>query len=205
MDRIRRLPLPALLPIVFVVVGGLYFALGLLTDPRHLNVVVRLIGALVYAIGITVFFGITIARRRRKAGGADEVAAMLRTTRTGTVPDGVDTVRWTAELERYRVRYRRNRWSLPILVGLFVALTVWLALTLDPVWWLFLAVFVGLFGYALWETRRALRNLDRALDELRRRPMSLGPSGAGPTVPGTTPGASWTLPDAPADDPSGGR
>lgn len=205
MDRFRRLPLPALLPIVFVVVGGLYFALGLLTDPRHLNVGARLLGALFYAVGMTVVLGITLARRRRKAGGAGAVTAMQRTTRTGVVPADVDTVRWTSELERYRVRYRRNRWAVPILVGLFIVLTICLALTIGPVWWLFLVLFVGLGAYSLWETRRALRNLDRALDELQRRPMSLGPSGASPTVPGVTPGASWTLPDATTDDRRGTR
>jgi hypothetical protein len=194
LDRIRRLPLPALLPIVFVVVGGLYFLLGLFSNPSGPHVVARLLGALFYAFVMTAFFGIAIAIRRRRAGGADAVNAMRHTIRTGALPADADTAAWTPELERYRVRYRRNRWSVPVMFVVFAALSVYLAATASPFWWLLLVLFLVLCGYAMWDTRRALRNLDTAITELQRRPVGAG-SGAGTTRPAPTVGASWTLPD----------
>ncbi|WP_144715266.1 hypothetical protein [Curtobacterium pusillum] len=195
MDRIRRLPLPALLPIVFVVVGALYFLLGLFSNPSGMHVVARLIGALFYAVAMTAFFGIAIAIRRRRAGGADAVNAMRHTIRTGELPADADTAAWTSELERYRVRYRRNRWSVPVMFVLFAALSVYLAASVSPFWWLFLLFFVGSCAYAMWDTRRALRNLDTAIAELQRRPVGTG-AATGAAVPAPTVGASWTLPES---------
>ena len=202
MDRIRRLPLPALLPIMFVVVGGLYFLIGLAGDSSHENVLARLIGALFYATGMTVVFGILIAVRRRKAGGAEAVTAMQRTIRTGAVPADADTATWIPELERYRIRYRRNRWAVPVMFVVFAAVCVSLALSVSPVWWLFLVLFAGLCVYSVWETRRALRNLDASLEELRRRPITSAPAGSAPGTPQPTAGAAWTLPgdEAPRPD-----
>ncbi|MBT2501764.1 hypothetical protein [Curtobacterium sp. ISL-83] len=197
MDRLRRLPLPALLPIVFVVVGGLYFLLGLLGNPSRIDVLARLLGSLFYALVMTVFFGVMIAIRRRKAGGADAVTAMQRTIRTGDVPAAVDTPTWLRELERYQVRYRRNRWALPVMFGIFAVLCVLLAFSLSPIWWLFLVLFAALGAYAVWETRRALRNLASALTELGHRPVALSDGSVARTSQ-PTPGASWTLPP-PAD------
>jgi hypothetical protein len=202
MDRIRRLPLPALLPILFVVVGGLYFLFGLAGNPSREHVVARLIGALFYATGMTVVFGILIAVRRRKAGGADAVTAMQRTIRTGAVPADADTTTWIPELERYRVRYRRNRWAVPIMFVVFAALCVTLALSASPVWWLFLVLFAALCAYSVWETRRALRNLDASLDELRRRPITSAPAGSALGTPQPTAGAVWTLPSDGAPRPN---
>ncbi|WP_267424046.1 MULTISPECIES: hypothetical protein [unclassified Curtobacterium] len=201
MDRIRRLPLPALLPIMFVVVGGLYFLIGLAGDSSHEHVLARLIGALFYATGMTVVFGILIAVRRRKAGGADAVTAMQRTIRTGAVPADADTATWIPELERYRVRYRRNRWVVPVVFVLFAVTCVTLAISAGPVWWLFLVLFAGLCVYSVWETRRALRNLDASLEELRRRPMTSAPVGSTPGTPQPTAGAVWTLPGDEAPRP----
>jgi hypothetical protein len=201
MDRIRRLPLPALLPILFVVVGGLYFLIGLLTSPEE-PMPGRLVGTLVYAIIFSVGFGILIAVRRRKAGGADAVTAMQRTIRTGEVPADADTTSWIPELERYRVRYRRNRWAVPIMFVVFAALCVTLALSASPVWWLFLVLFAALCAYSVWETRRALRNLDASLDELRRRPITSAPAGSALGTPQPTAGAVWTLPSDGAPRPN---
>ncbi|MBF4591084.1 hypothetical protein [Curtobacterium sp. VKM Ac-1395] len=201
MDRIRRLPLPALLPIMFVVVGGLYFLIGLLTSPEE-TMPGRLVGTLVYAVIFSAGFSILIAVRRRKAGGAEAVTAMQRTIRTGKVPADADSATWIPELERYRVRYRRNRWVVPVMFVLFAALCVSLALSAGPVWWLFLVLFAGLCVYSGWETRRALRNLDASLEELRRRPITSAPAGSAPGTPQPTAGAAWTLPgdEAPRPD-----
>lgn len=191
MDRFNRLPLPVLLPIMFVLVGSVYFGVGFLGDPSRVNVGARLVGALFYAATMTVVFGIVIGVRRRRAGGADAVTDMQKTMRTGVVPDDVDTGRWTAELERYRRQWRRNRWLAPVVFGLFSALSVVMAVSVGPVWLLFLVFFLGFLGFTLWQTRRGLRNTERALTELaRRRPSAGAPAAA-------TPGATWTLPADP--------
>lgn len=191
MDRFNRLPLPVLLPIMFVLVGSVYFGVGFLGDPSRVNVGARLVGALFYAVTMTVVFGIVIGVRRRRAGGADAVTDMQKTMRTGVVPDDVDTGRWTAELERYRRQWRRNRWLAPVVFGLFSALSVVMAVSVVPVWLLFLVFFLGFLGFTLWQTRRGLRNTERALTELaRRRPSAGAPAAA-------TPGATWTLPADP--------
>lgn len=194
MDRIRRLPLPALLPVLFVIVGGLYFLVGLAANPSREGIIARLIASLFYATGMTVVFGVVIAVRRRKAGGADAVAAMLRTIRAGAVPADADPATWVPELERYQVRYRRNRWSVPVMVAVFAALAVYLGVAVSPVWWLLLVLFLALGAYSMWETRRALRNLATALGELRRR-RDAGPTW---TMPRADADATWSLPDAAA-------
>ena len=107
------------------------------------------------------------------------------------VPDDVNTGRWTSELERYRRQWRRNRWLAPVVFGLFSVLSVVMAVSVGPVWLLFLVFFLGFLGFTLWQTRRGLRNTERALAELGRRRPSPG------TPAAATPGATWTLPSDP--------
>lgn len=167
MDRFRRLPLPALLPILFVLVGGLYFAIGLVSNPDGGGLAARAIGSLFSAVLMTVFFGFLIAYRRRRAGGTEGAAAIQRAVRSGDLPDDVDHVVWTRELESTRKRYRNNRVIVPIMVVIFAAFSVWAALTVSPFWWAILVLFVGMCAYSVWETRRALRNIDHLLTTLR--------------------------------------
>jgi len=167
MDRFRRMPLPALLPILFVLVGGLYLGIGVATDPTPEHLLGRVVGALFYAVLMTVFFGILIAYRRRRAGGTDQAAAIQRAVRSGQLPGEVDHVVWTRELESTRKRYRNNRVIVPIMAVVFAAFSVWAAVTVSPFWWLLLVVFLGMCAYSVWETRRALRNIEHLLTALR--------------------------------------
>ncbi|MFJ4075055.1 hypothetical protein [Curtobacterium sp. NPDC089991] len=167
MDRFRRLPLPALLPFLFVLVGGLYFAIGLVPNPDGAGLAARAIGSLFSAVLMRVFFGFLIAYRRRRAGGTEGAAAIQRAVRSGDLPDDVDHVVWTRELESTRKRYRNNRVIVPIMVVVFAAFSVWAALTVSPFWWAILVLFVGMCAYSVWETRRALRNIDHLLTTLR--------------------------------------
>jgi hypothetical protein len=166
-DRFRRLPLPALLPLLFVVLWSVWFAMGLLTGPGDFAPVERAIGAIAYATIATAGFGIMIAIRRRQAGGTEGAAAIQRAVRTGELPHDVDHVVWTRELESTRKRYRNNRVIVPIMVVVFAAFSVWAALTVSPFWWAILLLFVGVCAYSVWETRRALRNIDHLLTTLR--------------------------------------
>lgn len=167
MDRFRRLPLPALLPIVFVLVGGLYFVIGFASNPDGGELAARAIASLFYAVLMTIFFGFLIAYRRRRAGGTETAAAIQRAVRNGELPDDVDHVVWTRELESTRKRYRNNRVIVPIMVVVFAAFSVWAALTVSPSWWAILVLFVGMCAYSVWETRRALRNIEQLLTTLR--------------------------------------
>ncbi|WP_439692320.1 hypothetical protein ACRQ4B_15690 [Curtobacterium sp. SP.BCo] len=180
MDRFRKMPLPALLPIVFILVGGLYFGLGVVSDPTPGQLAGRAIAALVYAILMTVFFGFLIAYRRRRAGGTEQAAAIQRAVRSGDVPAGVDHVVWSRELESTRKRYRNNRVIVPVMAVLFGAFAVWAALAVSPFWWLILAVFLAMCAYSVWETRRALRNIEHLLGGLRGTwtVPSTGPAGS---------------------------
>lgn len=108
-----------------------------------------------------------MAIRRRQAGGTEGAAAIQRAVRTGELPGDVDHVVWTRELESTRKRYRNNRVIVPIMVVVFAAFSVWAALTVSPFWWAILVLFVGLCAYSVWETRRALRNIDHLLTTLR--------------------------------------
>lgn len=166
MDRFRRLPLPALLPIVFVLVGGLYFVIGFASNPDGGELAARAIASLFYAVLMTIFFGFLIAYRRRRAGGTETAAAIQRAVRNGELPDDVDHVVWTRELESTRKRYRNNRVIVPIMVVVFAAFSVWAALTVSPSWWAILVLFMGMCAYSAWETRRALRNIDHLLTTL---------------------------------------
>ncbi|MCA5922073.1 hypothetical protein [Curtobacterium oceanosedimentum] len=167
MDRFRSLPLPALLPILFVLVGGLYFAIGLVSDQDTDSLVARAVGSFFYALVMTTFFGFLIAHRRRRAGGTETAAAIQRAVRSGELPEHVDHVVWTRELESTRKRYRNNRVVVPVMVVLFAAFSVWAAATVSPFWWLILVLFVGACAYSVWETRRALRNIEHLLTALR--------------------------------------
>ncbi|ROP65368.1 hypothetical protein [Curtobacterium sp. PhB115] len=167
MDRFRTMPLPALLPIVFVLVGGLYFAIGLASNPDGRDLAARAIASLFYAVLMTAFFGFLIAYRRRRAGGTETAAAIQRAVRTGELPGDVDHVVWTRELESTRKRYRNNRVIVPIMGVVFVAFSIWAALTVSASWWAILALFVGMCAYSVWETRRALRNIEHLLTTLR--------------------------------------
>lgn len=167
MDRFRRLPLPALLPIVFVLVGGLYFVIGFASNPDGGELAARAIASLFYAVLMTIFFGFLIAYRRRRAGGTEAAAAIQRAVRNGELPDDADHVVWTRELESTRKRYRNNRVIVPIMVVVFAAFSVWAALTVSPFWWAVLVLFMGMCAYSAWETRRALRNIDHLLTTLR--------------------------------------
>jgi membrane protein implicated in regulation of membrane protease activity len=187
----QRLPMWALVPILFVFSAALFFGIGFLTGD-HESMVAHVVGAVFYAVGFTAIFAIRTGVRRRRAGGAGEPARISRAVRTGTLPDDVDPTRWRAELERQQTLFRRNRWTMPILFVVFAAICVWSSVTEGPAWLAFLVIFAALAVVSLLETRRALRNIPKLLDELGRRP---DPRALSSAAPQPTPGAIWPAPD----------
>lgn len=188
---LQRLPMWALVPIMFVLVGAMYYGLSYLTRLDHTQGE-RLFGAGVYAVVFTLAFSIRIAVQRRRAGGAGEPARISAAVRTGTLPDEVDPAHWRAELERQRTLFRRNRWSMPIIMVVFAVVCGWLAFQEQPLWLVLLLILVVLAVVSLFQTRRALRNIPTLLEALSHRP---DPRALSDGAPQPTPGAHWPTPD----------
>lgn len=173
MSAFRTLPLWALVPVLFVLTGGAFFALQLLLSPEG-SVLGWGIGSLFYAAAMSASFGLLIARARRRAGGSEELERMRRAYRTGDVPLDADLPTWSAEAERQERLLRRNRWSGPLVFGLFTLLGIWLALTESPFWWAFVAFFIGLGVVGAATTPRGLRKIEGMREQLRRRGQTQG-------------------------------
>ncbi|MCC8909134.1 hypothetical protein [Curtobacterium sp. GD1] len=169
MDRIRKLPLPALLALLFVLFGAFWFGIGFVVDAHGFDPVERAVGSLVYAAVATVGLGALVVLRQRRGGGDDVVRGIHRAVRTGELPSQVDRATWLRALESARWRYRNNRVVVPVSAAVSIALGVWAVVALGPTGWVFLAVCLALTAYAAWETRRALRNIERLLEQLRGR------------------------------------
>lgn len=119
-NPIQRLPLPAF----FIVVVLLWVTLQTVFSTERvdaISVTVHVIGGIVFASIITV----TVGLRRRRLGGAGAAVDFMHAVRTGSVPDGVDTSEWPAELDRTATTTRRQRWFVRIGGLLPFGLGVW--------------------------------------------------------------------------------
>jgi len=169
MARFRTLPLPALLVVLFVVTGALWFGIGVIVMPGDQPVLVRLIGTIFYAGVMTAVFGFMIARARRLAGGVTDLAEMRAAFKAGSIPPGVEPGRWVPTFEKWERQYRLNRWFGPVTFVAFAALTAWLALSEGPVWWLFTVFFVAAMIWSAVDSWRGSAKVTVMLAELRRR------------------------------------
>lgn len=168
MSAFRTLPLWALVAVLFVLTGGLFFVLQLLLSPEG-SVLGWGIASLFYAAGMSAVFGFVIARARHRAGGPEQLERMRRAYQTGDIPPDADLSTWSADAERQERLLRRNRWFGPLVFGLFTLLGIWLALTDSPFWWAMVALFVGFGVVGVATTPRSLRKVARVQEELRRR------------------------------------
>ncbi len=171
----RTMPMWALVPILFVVVGGAWLLIGLVTMPRDQPIAIRLIGTVWYGGVMAAVFGVWIARARRRAGGAAELHTVQQGLRRGEVPEGVDVSAWSATADVQRRQLRRNLWLGPLVFGLMIVLALWLALSQSPVWWFGVVFFVGFLTWSVVSTPRLLRSTERVREELRRRSGAEGP------------------------------
>jgi hypothetical protein len=197
LERFRSLPMPVLLPVLFVVLAALWLGIGYVVFPADQPLVVRLIGTLFYAGAMTVFFGMYIARARRRSGGSSELARMQRALKSSEVPADVPLEPWITTFEQWNREHRRNRWFGPVVFGTMTVLGVGLALSQNAIWWCGVVFFVGILVWTIISTRRALRTIPVVLDELRHRPAGRGDSG----TPQPIAGAAWTLPGDEAPRP----
>ncbi|KAA9089587.1 hypothetical protein [Microbacterium radiodurans] len=168
MRSFRSLSLWVLAPTMFIVLGGVWFLGGLLAGPALLHWG-RLMGALVYASVMTAFFTFWIARARRRAGGTVELARIGRSVHTGQVPADVDVPAWVAAVEVQHRQLRRNLSMGPVVFGLMIVLSLWLAVAQSPYWLFGTAFFVAFLIYSAIDTPRNLRKVAVVRDELVRR------------------------------------
>jgi len=168
MPRFRSLPLRALLPVVFVLLAAMWLGIGVVVMPDDQPLLARVIGTVLYAGLMTVFFGVVISRARRTAGGADELSRMQAATKAGAVPPDVEPATWIPMLEKWQSQNRRDRWLAPLTFAGCLVLSVWLATT-EWVWLVFTVFFVvALISSTIGARRRSTR-LTRMLSELRSR------------------------------------
>lgn len=182
MRRFRSAPLWVLLPVLFVTTGGSWWALGLVAFPGERPLAAHVLVATAFGGVMTVVFGLLIARARRRAGSAGELALMGRAARTGEVPVGADLRRWTTTFEDWRRQHRRTRWLSPVVFGVLVLDAVWLASTASPVWWAFVVFFVVALVATVVDGARRMPVLEAVLAELRRRAADEPPAVPAPTA-----------------------
>ncbi|TDT66461.1 hypothetical protein [Frigoribacterium sp. PhB116] len=169
MARFRSLPLRALLPLLFVLLAALWLGIGVVVMPAEQPVIARLISTVVYAGAMTAFLGVVISRARRRAGGVDELSRMQAAVKAGALPLDVDSSTWIPMLEKWRDQNRRSRWLAPVVFTGFIALSLWLASTAGPVWFVLALVFLALLIVSTVSAWRGYDRLTRILDELRHR------------------------------------
>lgn len=167
--RLRSLPMPVLLPVLFLFAGGLWFLIGMFVSPRDMSLLGRAIGAVFYAGAMTAFFGVWISRARRRAGGVTQLTDVQRGLKRGEVPEDADPATWTATVDEHHRQLRRNLWFGPVVFGVMIVLALWLALTSTPWWWFGVAFFVGFLLFSVITTPRALAKAEVVREELRRR------------------------------------
>ncbi len=182
MDRMRALPLPALLPLIFALLFAAWFALGMLVEADDFAPLQRAVGAFFYASIATVCFGFAIRNRRRRLGGAQASVVVQRAVRTGALPEHerVDASVWRPELELLRRRYRSTLAIVPVMAVLGAGFSIWAAFTITPLWWGFLVVFVVLCAWGYRDARRSVRSIDGLLPALELHPALPGSSGVAP-------------------------
>lgn len=167
--RLRSLPMPVLLPVLFLFAGGLWFLIGMFVSPRDMSLLGRAIGAVFYAGAMTTFFGVWISRARRRAGGTTQLTDVQRGLKRGEVPEDADPATWSATVDEHHRQLRRNLWFGPVVFGVMIVLAFWLALTSTPWWWFGVAFFVGFLLFSVITTPRALAKAEVVREELRRR------------------------------------
>lgn len=169
MRRLRALPTPVVLLVLFLFTGGMWFVIGLVVFPREMPPLWRAIGTVFYAGAMTAVFGVWISRARRRAGGATQLTGVQRGLKRGEVPDDADLGRWSATVEEHHRQLRRSLWFGPVVFGVMIVLALVLALTSTPWWWFGVAFFVGFLLFSVITTPRALAKAEVVREELRRR------------------------------------
>jgi hypothetical protein len=159
--KLMTAPLPVVFAVHAVLFGVLTYLLGLLVDQESQSWIGQAIGGLLFGVLMTAW----IARERRRTGGPTAVADLRQVVRTGELPDGAEPDEWRPRLERQRRIYRWMRFVAPVEFAAFAALGIWLSTAVSPVYWVFVAVFVG---FGVWGAVASVRGLGRIERLLRR-------------------------------------
>lgn len=129
----------------------------------------RVIASVLTGAAFGLAMGVILGRQRRQYGRAGRRPDFARAVRRGTVPPDVNTGEWRQAVLHRQKEYRTLRWTAPLLYLPMTALSIWLAVTGQPLFWFGAALFFAMFLITVAVTPRTLRNTDAMLTELDRR------------------------------------
>jgi hypothetical protein len=154
--------------VMAVMFAVIWFALGFITTPElHLGpraLIAAFTGALFGAV-----MGFWLGRQRRGFGQLAQRPEFGKAVRRGAVPADANTAEWRRALGHLQKQYRPLRWLAPALYLSTTALSIWLAVTGEPVFWVGAGFIFAMFVITMVSTPRVLRKTTTMLAELDRR------------------------------------
>lgn len=145
-----------------------WFGVTFITIPE-LTIGGRAVASALTGAVFGLVMGLILGRQRRQYGRAGSRTDFARAVRRGTVPPDVNTTEWRQALLRRQKEYRTLRWTAPLLYLPMTALSIWLAVTGQPLFWFGAAFFIAVLIFTVGVTPRTLRNTDAMLTELDGR------------------------------------
>ncbi|MBA8990987.1 hypothetical protein FHW23_002252 [Curtobacterium pusillum] len=168
----RRWPWWLAALVLAVAFGGLWFLVTMVAMPElsagDRGVISAITGS-AYGIVMAIF----LVRQRRGYGAALQHPGFRRAVRRAVVPPDIDIARWRRAVQQHRNQYRPLRWAAPLLYVPMTGISIWLAVTGQPLWWIFAGLFVAMLIGSLIVAPRVLRRTDAMLTELDRREQSI--------------------------------
>ncbi|MDM7885657.1 hypothetical protein QUG92_11135 [Curtobacterium sp. RHCKG23] len=154
--------------VMAVMFAVMWFALGFITTPElHLGpraLISAFTGAL-FGTGM----GFWLGRQRRGFGQLARRPEFGKAVRRGAVPADADPAEWRRALQHLQKQYRPLRWLAPALYLPMTALSIWLAVTGEPMFWVGAGFMFTIFVITTVSTPRVLRKTTTMLAEVDRR------------------------------------
>lgn len=159
-----------LLMAVFFAVG--IFGISFIITPE-LSLGVRALMTALAGAAYGVAMGLWLGRTRRGYGRLSGRREFVRAVRSGSVPAEVDSdadiAEWRRALLHHRAQHRPLRWTGPVLFGTMSIMSLGLAATGQPVFWIATLGFTAAFVLVVVTTPRVFRRTEAMLAELDRR------------------------------------
>lgn len=148
------------------------FGVSFIITPE-LGLGVRALGAATAGAAYGVGMGFWLGRTRRGYGRLSGRREFVRAVRRGSVPPGVDSdadiAEWRRALLHHRAQHRPLRWTGPVLFGAMSVVSLALAVTGQPAFWVATLGFTVALVVVATTTPRVLRRTEAMLAELDRR------------------------------------
>ncbi|WP_165931522.1 MULTISPECIES: hypothetical protein [unclassified Curtobacterium] len=155
-----------------VAFGGLWFLVMVVVMPE-LSTGERVILSAIPSSAYGIVMAIFLIRQRRGDGAALQPPGFRRALRRAVVPPDVDIDGWRRAVQHQRKQFRPLRWAAPLLYVPMTGISIWLAVTGQPLYWIFAGLFVAMLVASLIVIPRVLRRTDTMLTELDRRKQSV--------------------------------